>query len=195
MVRLDGDFALNAVAGKPKEQFGAEPRTYDDMRSGCHDIAERIKDMDLDGVWAQTCFPNMAGFAGRVFEAARDKELAQACVTAYNDWILDEWCAYAPDRQIPVALLPYWDMDAAVNEVYRVAEKGARTYTFLELPHLRPLPRAGTETPTSLWPAELFFASTGVSCLEEFSQDFSTWRFSTGRRAGEPEFRICRFRS
>ena len=45
-----GNFALNAVAGKPQEQFGVEPRTYDDMRPGCHDIAERIKDMDLDGV-------------------------------------------------------------------------------------------------------------------------------------------------
>ena len=140
-----GNFALNAVVGKPKEQFGVEPRTYDDMRSGCHDIAERIRDMDIDGVWVQTCFPNMAGFAGRVFEAARDKELAQACVTAYNDWILDEWCAYAPDRQIPVALLPYWDIGAAVQEVYRVADKGARTYTFLELPHLRGFPSYHTD--------------------------------------------------
>jgi len=75
-----GNFALNAVAGKPPQEFGLDPRTYDDMRQGCHDIGERIKDMDLDGVWAQLCFPNMPGFAGRVFEESTDKELGLACL-------------------------------------------------------------------------------------------------------------------
>jgi len=140
-----GNFALNAVAGKPPQEFGLDPRTYDDMRQGCHDIGERIKDMDLDGVWAQLCFPNMPGFAGRVFEESTDKELGLACLKAYNDWILDEWCAYAPERQIPLVLVPYWNMEEAVKEVYRTAEKGARTYGFLELPHMRGFPSFHTD--------------------------------------------------
>ena len=135
-----GNFALNAVAGKPWDQFNTDPRTYDDMRPGCFDIAERTKDMDADGVWAQMCFPNMAGFAGRIFESSADKDLGHACVVAYNDFILDEWCGYAPGRQVPVMLLPYWDVEASVREVYRVAAKGAKTYTFPELPHMRGFP-------------------------------------------------------
>lgn len=166
-----GNFALNAVAGKPREEFGLEPRTYDDMRPGCHDVAERIKDMDIEGVWAELCFPNMAGFAGRVFEASSDMELAHACVVAYNDWILDEWCAFAPERQIPLVMLPYWDLDASVKEIYRTAEKGARSYTFLELPHMRGFPSYHTDHWDPLFAAtqetdmtvSVHFGSTGAS--------------------------------
>lgn len=51
----NGNFALNAVAGKHPRQFGMDPRSYDDMLPGCHDIGDRIKNMDIEGVWAQLC--------------------------------------------------------------------------------------------------------------------------------------------
>jgi predicted TIM-barrel fold metal-dependent hydrolase len=166
-----GNFALNAVAGKPREEFGLEPRTYDDMRPGCHDIHERVKDMDIEGVWAEVAFPNMPGFAGRVFEESTDMELALACTRAYNDWILDEWCAAVPGRQIPMVILPYWDIDASVKELYRTAEKGARSYSFLELPHMRGFPSYHTDHWDPLFAAteeanmaiSVHFGSTGAS--------------------------------
>ena len=37
------------------------------MIPGCYDPAARRKDMDLDGVWAQLCFPSFARFAGTRF--------------------------------------------------------------------------------------------------------------------------------
>jgi predicted TIM-barrel fold metal-dependent hydrolase len=166
-----GNFALNAVAGKPREELGLDPRTYDDMRPGCHDINERLKDMDIEGVWAQVAFPNMPGFSGRVFEESTDMELAEACTRAYNDWILDEWCASAPGRQIPMVILPYWDIDASVKELYRTAEKGARSYSFLELPHMRGLPSYHTDhwdpllaaTEEANMAVSVHFGSTGAS--------------------------------
>jgi predicted TIM-barrel fold metal-dependent hydrolase len=166
-----GNFALNAVAGKPREEFGLEPRTYDDMRPGCHDIHERVKDMDIEGVWAEVAFPNMPGFAGRVFEESTDMELALACTRAYNDWILDEWCAAVPGRQIPVVILPYWDIDASVKELQRTAEKGARSYSFLELPHMRGFPSYHTDhwdpllaaTQEANMAISVHFGSTGAS--------------------------------
>ena len=84
---------LNAVAGKPKEAIGLDPVRFDDMRAGCYDIDERIKDMDLDGVHAQLCFPSLPGFAGSTFFDMQDKKLAYACIRAWNDFSLDEWCA------------------------------------------------------------------------------------------------------
>ncbi|GAA3391422.1 amidohydrolase family protein [Cryptosporangium minutisporangium] len=140
-----GNFALNAVAGKHPREFGMDPRSYDDMRPGCHDIAERIKDMDTEGVWAQLCFPNMGGFAGSTFYACEDKDLAAECIRAYNDFILDEWCAYAPDRQIPLVMVPFWDVRAAVKEVERTAAKGAKSVSFLEAPHRVGLPSYHTD--------------------------------------------------
>jgi predicted TIM-barrel fold metal-dependent hydrolase len=140
-----GNFALNAVAGKHPREYGLDPRSYDDMMPGCYDIAERIKDMDTEGVWAQLCFPNFGGFAGSTFYAAKDKELAAECIRAYNDFILDEWCAYAPERQIPLVMIPFWDVEASVREVHRTAAKGARSVTFLEAPHRIGLPSFHTD--------------------------------------------------
>jgi predicted TIM-barrel fold metal-dependent hydrolase len=138
--QVAGNFALNAVAGKDPKEFGLEPRNYYDMLPGCHDISERLKDMDVEGVWAQLCFPNMGGFAGSTFAKSKDMALAAECVRAYNDFIVDEWCAFAPDRQIPLIMTPYWDVEATVAEIERMAGKGAKSITFPELPDRIGLP-------------------------------------------------------
>src|SRR5262249_31971742 len=38
--------ALNAVAGRPKSEYGMEPQSLDEVRPGCYDVHERVKDMD-----------------------------------------------------------------------------------------------------------------------------------------------------
>lgn len=136
---------LNAVAGKPREEYGLDPVSYDDMRPGCYEPKARLEDMDRDGVHAQLCFPSFPGFAGSTFFAAEDKELAAACVSAWNDWMLDEWCGSMPGRQIPLALLPFWDIDATVKEATRMAERGAKSFSFTEAPHALGLPSFHTE--------------------------------------------------
>jgi len=143
--KRSGNFALNAVAGKHPREFGMDPRSYDDMRKGCYDPAERLKDMDTEGVWAQMAFPNFGGFAGSTFFAAKDRDLANLCVTAYNDFILDEWCAAAPDRFIPLVMVPFWDVEASVKEIERTRAKGAKSVTFLEAPHRIGLPSYHTD--------------------------------------------------
>src|SRR5438477_2737701 len=55
---------LNAVAGRPKEEWSMEPARFDEMRPGCYDIEARVRDMDIDGTYASLCFPSLiAGFA------------------------------------------------------------------------------------------------------------------------------------
>jgi predicted TIM-barrel fold metal-dependent hydrolase len=131
---------LGAVAGKERKDYGTDPVGYDDMLPGCYDVEARLKDMDADGVHAELCFPTFPGFAGNTFYQARDKKLAAACVSAYNDWIIDVWCAGAPGRQIPLALVPFWDVEASAAETRRVAAKGAKAITFPEAPHNIGLP-------------------------------------------------------
>ena len=131
---------LGAVAGKDKKDYGLDPTSYDEMLPGCYDPAARVKDMDADGIWAQLPFPTFPGFAGSTLFAADDKELATACVAAYNDFMIDEWCAYSPERQIPLVLVPFWDVQAATREVERVAAKGAKAISFTEAPHALGLP-------------------------------------------------------
>jgi predicted TIM-barrel fold metal-dependent hydrolase len=132
--RLYPQIALNAVAGREREAFGLEPNRFDDILPGCYDPKARVADMDVDGVAAQLCFPSFPKFAGTVFLRADDKVLAGLCVQAYNDFILDEWCGYAPDRLIPLIILPLWDARLAAAEIERCAAKGARAVSFPENP-------------------------------------------------------------
>ena len=52
-----GYIGLNAVSGRPKDEYGTEPTRYDEMRPGCYDIHERVRDMNVAGVLASMNFP------------------------------------------------------------------------------------------------------------------------------------------
>lgn len=125
---------LNAVAGKKPEEYGMEPVRYEDMIPGCYDPRARVADMDLDGVQAAMCYPSFPGFAGRVFLQAKDHDLAERCVQAWNDFHVEEWCGSAPDRFIPLVMAPVWDTAATVREIRRTAAMGAKGLTFPENP-------------------------------------------------------------
>jgi predicted TIM-barrel fold metal-dependent hydrolase len=128
------NFALNAVAGKPPEELGIEPFRLDQIRPGCYDAKARVADMDMDGIQAALCFPSFPRLPGTVFLQARDKEVALACIRAWNDFILEEWCAAAPDRLIPLVMLPLWDVRLSVAELERTSALGAKAVTFPETP-------------------------------------------------------------
>jgi predicted TIM-barrel fold metal-dependent hydrolase len=122
------------IAGIPPEARGHEALRYDSIRPGCYSPKDRIADMDADGVHAQLCFPTFPRFAGTRFLTTRDPELASACVQAYNNFVIDEWCAYAPDRQIPMVIVPLWEVSQCVAEIERTAARGARAVSFPENP-------------------------------------------------------------
>jgi predicted TIM-barrel fold metal-dependent hydrolase len=128
------NIGLNAVAGRPKEEYGIEPTAFDEMRPGCFDVDERIKDMNAGGVLGSMCFPSFPGFSGRLFAVADDKDLALAVLQAYNDWHVDEWCGSHPGRFIPMGLPVLWDAELAAAEVRRLAAKGVHSVTFTENP-------------------------------------------------------------
>ena len=143
--RVYPNIGLNAVAGKKPEEYGVDPVRYDEMIPGCYDPKARLRDMDLDGVWASLCFPSFPKFAGTVFLDGEDRELAKLCVQAWNDYMLDEWCATAPDRFIPLIILPLWDVQECVREIHRTAAKGAKAIAFPENPVPLGLPSFHTD--------------------------------------------------
>ena len=64
------NIGLNAVAGRPKDEYGVNPTAFDEMRPGCFDVHERVKDMSAGGVLATMNFPSFPSFSGRLFAAA-----------------------------------------------------------------------------------------------------------------------------
>ena len=125
---------------------------FDEIRPGCYDPVERIKDMDIDGVWGQLCFPNYARFAGhRFFLNVKDLELGLACLRTYNDYLLDEWCATDPARLYGTVILPLFDQDLAIAELERMLARGAKALAFSENPTVLGLPSVHTDHWERLW--------------------------------------------
>ena len=128
------NLALNAVVGRPPEEYGMEPTSYEQLRPGCYDVHERIRDMNANGMLASMCFPSFPQFCGQLFARTDDKALAHVMVQAYNDWHIDEWCGSHPGRFIPLAIPPLWDPALMAAEVRRVSAKGCHAVTFSENP-------------------------------------------------------------
>jgi predicted TIM-barrel fold metal-dependent hydrolase len=147
------NIGLNAVAGRPREEYGVEPTAFDEMRPGCYDIHERVKDMNAGGVLGSMCFPSFPGFAGRLFATHQDKDLALAVTQAYNDWHIDDWCGSYPGRFIPMALPILWDAELCAREIRRNAEKGCHSITFTENPATLGFPSFHDEYWDPMWRA------------------------------------------
>jgi predicted TIM-barrel fold metal-dependent hydrolase len=151
--RRNPNFGLNAVVGRAPEEYGLEPTSYDQIRKGTYDLKARVEDMNANGLLGSICFPTFPQFAGTFFLDAKDKTFTKQVISAYNDWHVDEWCAGAPGRFIPLAILPLWDVEACVAEVRRVGKKGVRTVSFPDNPVARKLPSVHDAYWDPLWAA------------------------------------------
>jgi len=144
-----------AAVGFTRDEMTLTGITYDEMRPGCYDPKARLEDMDLNWTEASLSFPTFPRFCGQTFLEAADKDLAMACVTAYNDWMVEEWCGDSRNRLIPLCLVPLWDAHAAAAEIRRNAARGVRAVAFSEIPAFLGLP--SVHDPDHYW--DPFFAA------------------------------------
>lgn len=164
---------FNAVVGRPVSEYGFEPARFDEMRRGAWDIHERVRDMDLNGIYASLNFPSfLPGFAGQRLQlVTADRDLAMASVRAWNDWHLEEWAGTYPGRIIPCQIPWLLDPEVGAEMIYENAERGYRAVTFSENPaalglptihsgHWDPLMRACAETGTVV---NLHIGSSGTA--------------------------------
>ncbi len=122
---------VNAVVGRPREEYGMEPMNIDQMRKGTWDAKEHIDDMNQMGVLTALMFPTFANFDGSwLWGDVKDRENAERVIRAYNDWHIDEWCGPYPGRYFPTAVLPLWSIEATMAEMKRVVKKGCRSVFF-----------------------------------------------------------------
>jgi len=128
------NIGLNAVAGRPPEEYNVDPTRYEEIRAGCFDIDERVRDMNRNGVLGSMCFPSFVQFCGQLFSKSKDLDVGLNMLKAYNDWHIDEWCGSYPGRFIPLSIPPIWDPQLMAEEVRRVAKKGCHAVTFSEDP-------------------------------------------------------------
>ena len=177
------NIGLNAVVGRPKDEWSMDPARFEEMRPGCYDIEARVLDMDRGGLWAALCFPSLvSGFCGAVYSQAKDPALGLACLRAFNDWHIEVWAAAHPERIIPLQLPWLADVEIAAAEVHENAARGFRAVSFPEFPARMGLPSIFS----GLW--DPFFAACEetdtVVCLHTGSSGWAPLA------SGDPPFEI-----
>jgi len=143
---LNPQIGLAAVAGKPIEECSYEPVRFDEMRRGAWDVHARVRDMDLDGVYASVVFPSaMAGFCGHRLQLGISRpDLALAVTRAFNDWVLESWTGAYPERFVPCQIPWLLDPELAAAEVRANAARGFKAISFSENPEALGLPSIHT---------------------------------------------------
>ncbi len=125
---------LDGVDTTP-DMRGNEPATYDDMHPACYDPKARMAVMTSQHVEASLAFPTFPRFCGQALseQTTNDRAFGLACVEAYNNFMVEEWCGDSGGRLIPLPIVPLWDPQLAATEVLRNAARGAHAVAFSEI--------------------------------------------------------------
>lgn len=151
---VDGQVLLDgrvASAGGLLPERGPEPARWDEVPRAAYLPAERLKAMNTAGVDYSVLFPTVAGMAGETFGRLEDPALEQACVRAYNDWLIEEWVSISK-RFIPQCIVPIYPVEATVAEIQRAVAKGHRGVVYPAIPmHLREVPHINDPQYDPVW--------------------------------------------
>jgi predicted TIM-barrel fold metal-dependent hydrolase len=93
--------------------------SYAGAHRGGWDPAQRVKDMEQDGVAGDVLYTTL-GF--RMFWI-KDAGFQRACFRVYNDW-LAEFCSYSPQRLKGVGLISLYDPKQGAQDLEECAKKG-----------------------------------------------------------------------
>jgi len=146
------NMGLNAVVGRPKEEWGMEPSRFEHMREGTWQVDARVDDMNAAGMFAAINFPSFTRYGKLFVERAKtDPGNAYRVLQAYNDWHIDEWCGAHPGRFIPMAAMPYWDPELCVQEIKRVNAKGVHALAFTDNPTVMGCPSIHRDIWEPVW--------------------------------------------
>jgi predicted TIM-barrel fold metal-dependent hydrolase len=117
-IGLSGFFMQNVDFTTP-EAMEMRKLGYELARPGCYDVAERLKDQELDGINAEVIYPSVIFNVYQV----EDLDIVKASFSLYNDWVAD-YCKGAPDRLFPLASIQLFDLDEAIQEMERSKKLG-----------------------------------------------------------------------
>jgi predicted TIM-barrel fold metal-dependent hydrolase len=137
-VRAFGPMFQEAALGdSPEAQVRKEQFARNRLTTGHHDITQRLKEMDADGIASEIIFhgsqngepvPFVAG-VGFSFDHTQDLERAWAGLDIYNHWLAAA-CSVAPQRLLGAVHLPQWDIDQCVEVVRWARDAGLRVANF-----------------------------------------------------------------
>ena len=135
-IPIAGDSAVSAILPNGEKMLGLRflKADIEMVHAASYDCEARLDLMDLMGISHGIVYPNVGGFGNQNFLRVEDKDLRIACVEIYNDW-MNDLQNRSGDRILPMALVPWWDIDACVAEVDRMQRNGAKGIVMCSNPH------------------------------------------------------------
>lgn len=126
----------------------------EDVHPACSQPQARLKLMDEMGIHAQILYPNVMGFAGqgrgKATSSPIDEDLRLISTQIYND-AMGEMQAESGGRLLPMALLPWWDINKALTEAERCHAMGMRGININSDPHKHGMQDLSGDYWTPLW--------------------------------------------
>jgi len=93
------------------------------------ELSRILEDMDLDGISGSVMHPNLT----LLWVFTDDHEWSLAHAKVYNDYVIETYTERT-DRIKPSAVIPLTDIDDAIAEIKRVAERGIKAVLFPAIP-------------------------------------------------------------
>jgi uncharacterized protein len=141
--------AAVSLSGEKLRGLGFFEKDIGEVHKGAHDVTERVRMMDDQGIYAQVAYPNILGFGGqRGFQV--DASLRLASVRIFNDAMI-EMQEQSGQRIFPMALLPWWDIEESLKETERCQKAGLRGININSDPHEHGIPSLGERHWDPLW--------------------------------------------
>ena len=135
-----GPLGYTVIRKDGTKQYGILGLTaFDEMSDAASDPAARLGLLDELGISQQILYPNVAGLASESFIQLDDVELRNHCARTYNDAMVELQAAGA-GRLFPQAVVPFWDLPAAIDELQRVKDAGLTGFVMCDTPEAFGLP-------------------------------------------------------
>jgi predicted TIM-barrel fold metal-dependent hydrolase len=149
-----GYTAFNPDGSKIQGESAGMTHRFEDVHPGAYNVKARLGWLDSRGIYQQVLFPQISGFGGtRFITGIEDPELRLACVTIHNDAIADVQ-RESGGRLIPLALVPFWDIEHAVKEVRRArTDLGLKGISMTESPQDYGMPKLNAPEWEPFWSA------------------------------------------
>jgi predicted TIM-barrel fold metal-dependent hydrolase len=141
--------AKNGEKSRGTEFFGWQ---IEDVHEASYDMKQRVGMLDRFGLYAQVLYPNVAGFGSQNFMKVEDSNLRLACARIYNE-AMAEIQADSSDRLLPMALMPWWNIEQSVEEVSRAKDMGLKGIVMCSDPDSIGLPDLGADEWKPFWDA------------------------------------------
>ena len=117
---------LNACVGIPYDKMRWTGLSFEtNLHPSCYRGQDRLAAMDFDGIDAEVEYPHNRTIM-YLMRCKDDPDFQVAAVQAYNDWLVEDFCAADHERLVALAQIPNAGIERSLAELKRSINKGHR---------------------------------------------------------------------